>query len=149
MRLAVFGKRDPQRLFGPGFADRAGDADDLGVATAARRGGEVAQAGEHFRHDQKGCVVRKLRAPVGGDDCERGLGRQRRRDEVMAVAMLAVNGEKGLARQQRAAVDGQAGNRLRQRAVTLGTHRRRHRVGGPQRGRAHAASSLRAMATAS
>ncbi len=92
-------------------------------------------------------MFRKLPAPIGGDNSQAGLGRKRRGDELMAVAVVALNGEKGLAGRDGARVDGNSGNRLRQRAVPLGRHRGRHCLDGPQR--AHAASSLSAAATAS
>ena len=44
MRLAVGGEREAQRLLGAGLADRAGDGDDLGRASArARRGRDRAR----------------------------------------------------------------------------------------------------------
>ena len=36
MRLAVGGEREPERFFGAGLADRAGDGDDFGVRAGAR-----------------------------------------------------------------------------------------------------------------
>ncbi len=149
MGLAVLRQREPQSFLGAGLADRTGDADHFGVGPRARRGGKVAQAGEHIRHDKQRRVGGKLRAPVGGDDGERGFCRERPRHEIMAVAMspeMAKNASPGV---DAAAVDRNAGNRLRQRALPLGAHRCRHRVHGPQRRRAHAASSFSAVATAS
>jgi hypothetical protein len=94
-------------------------------------------------------VGRKLCAPVGGDDGERRFCRKRSRHEVMAVAVLAVNGEERFAGRDATAVDRDAEDRRRQRALPFGSHRRHHRVYGPQRGRAHAANSFNAVATAS
>ena len=117
MRFTVFRQRQTQRLFGAGLADRAGDADHLGARARPRRGGEIAQAGEHIRHGQQRCVSRELRAPLRGDHGERGFGGKRCGDKVMAVAMLAVNGEERVARIERAAVDGKPGYRKGQGAV--------------------------------
>ncbi len=47
---------------------------------------------------------------VGRNHGETGAGLERRRDEVMAVAALARDGEERLARLERAAVDGDAGD---------------------------------------
>ena len=71
------------------------------------------------------------------------LGRERGGDKIVAVTVIAGDGEKRLARSDGAAVDREAGYRLRQCALPFGTHRLRHRVHGPQRGRAHAASSFK------
>jgi hypothetical protein len=117
MRLAVFRQRQPQCVLGAGFADRAGDPDHLGRHASSRRGGKVAQAREHVRHDKERRVRRELRAPVGGDDGERGVGGKRGGYEFMTVAPLAVNGEKGFTRRDAAAVDRDARDRLRQRAL--------------------------------
>ena len=77
------------------------------------------------------------RAPlVARDHGEPGAGLQRAVDEVMAVAIVALDGEERFAFADRAAVDGQAGHVRRQRAGALGAHRRCHGVNGPQR--AHA-----------
>jgi hypothetical protein len=98
-------------------------------------------------HDKERRMFRKLPAPVGGDNGEAGFGRKRRGDELVAVAVIALNGKKGFAERDRARVDGNSGDGLRQRAVPFGRHRSRHCLDGPQR--AHAASSLSAAATAS
>ena len=87
MRLAVLRQRQPQRLLGAGLADRAGDADHLGVGARARRGREIAQRREHVGHDKQRRIVRHVRTPVGGDNGEAGLGRKRRGDEIVAVAV--------------------------------------------------------------
>ncbi len=135
MGLAVLRQREPQRFLGAGLADRAGDADHLGPRARARRGGKIAQTPQARRGTtSSGASFRKLRAPVGGDHGKAGLGGKRGGDELVAVAAIP-NGEKGFAGRNRAAVDGNSGDRLRQRAVPLGAHRRRHRVDGPQRTR--------------
>ncbi len=148
MRLAVLGQRQPQRFLGAGLADRTGDADHLGLRARPRRRGERAQADEHVGHDEERRIVRHIGAPVGGDDGEPRFGRERGGDEFMPVAAIG-DGEERFAPADRAAVDGNARHGLRQRAVALGAHRRRHVVDGPQRARAHAASSFKAAATAS
>ena len=67
---------------------------------------------------------------------------QRRLDEVMAVAGIALDGEERFARRDRAGVDRKPRHARRQRACALRAHRRRHRLDRPQR-RAHAASPFR------
>ena len=148
MRLAILAEREPQRLLGPGLADRTGDADHLGRGAGARRGGKIAQRGKHIRHQQERRAARHCAAAIGGDDGQRGIGLERPRDEFMPVALIAFNGEERIAGGNCAAVDRNAGDRLR-RALALGADRGSHRVNRPQRARRHAASSLSAAATAS
>ena len=76
--FAVLRQRKPQRFLGAGLADRAGDADHLGVRARPRRGGERAQRGEHVGHDEQRRIVRQLGTPLGGDDGERRLLRPAR-----------------------------------------------------------------------
>ena len=149
VRLAILAEREPQRLLGSGLADRTGDADHLGRRADARRGGKIAQRGKHIRHQQERRAARHRAAAIGGDDGQRGIGLERPRDEFMSVALIAPNGEERIAGGNRAAVDRNAGDRLRRRALALGADRRSHRVNRPQRARRHAASSLSAAATAS
>ena len=52
-----------------------------------------------------GASLGKLRAPIGGDDGEAGLGCERCGDEVMPVAVIAGNGEERVAGSDGAAVD--------------------------------------------
>ena len=75
------------------------------------------------------------------------MGAKRSGDELVAVTAVALDGEERFAGNDGAGVDGNPGNRLRQRAVAFGGHRARHRIDGPQW--RHAAGSLSAMATAS
>ena len=119
MRLAILAEREPQRLLGPGLADRTGDADHLGRGAGARRGGKIAQRGEHIRHQQERRAARHCAAAIGGDDGQRGIGLERPRDEFMPVALIAFNGEERIAGGDCAAVDRNAGDRLR-RALALG-----------------------------
>src|SRR5262249_58169429 len=80
-----------------------------------------------------------------------GGGRPRRErgfDEVVTVATID-DGAERFARCDRAAVDGDAGNRIRQRARARRAHRRRHRVDGPERPIGHATLPASAAATAS
>ena len=74
--LAVLRQRKPQRFLGAGLADRAGDADHLGLHARPRGGGEIAQAGKHIGHDEERRVAGKLAAPVGGDRRRGRLWRQ-------------------------------------------------------------------------
>ena len=117
MGLARRREREPQRLLGAGLADRAGDADHLGLRARARGAGEIAQAFEHVRHDQQRRVLRERVALVGGDDREAGAVGERGRHEFVAVAGVALDREERLAAPDAAAVDGDAGDRSRQRAA--------------------------------
>ncbi len=148
MRLAVLGQRKPQRLFGAGLADRAGNANHLGLRTRPGRGCERAQALEHIRHDEQRRVRRQLHRRIRGDDRKRRFSCERGLDELVSVTAVG-NGKERIASTDGAAVDRDARNGLRQRTAPLGPHGRRHLLNGPQRGRAHAASSLSAAATAS
>ena len=84
------------------------------------------KAGQHIGHDQKRRVRRHCGAAIGGDDGERGFGRERRGDEFMPVAAIAVMAKNASPRRDGAAVDRNPGYGLRQRAMPFGTHRRRH-----------------------
>ncbi len=149
MSLSILGKREPQRLLGAGLTDRSGDADHFTLKARPRRSRERAQRGEHVRHDKQRRVARQLGPAACGHDGKSGLRSERRGDEIMTVAVVTLNGEECVARRQRAAVDRDSANRLRQRACALRAGRRRHGVDGPQSAFRHAASSLSAAATAS
>ena len=132
MGLAVAPERQPQRLLGSGLADRAGDADDLCRRTRARRPREVAQSVEHLGHDQQRRIRGKAGALVRGHHRKGGTGRERGRDEIVAVAVVALDGEKRFSGRNRAGVDRDAGNGRRQRAHPCGAHRFGHCVDGPK-----------------
>jgi hypothetical protein len=145
MRRAAGGERQPQRLLGAGLADRAGHADHLGRRAGARGAGEIAKRGQDIGHDQqrgarKGLASRRRHHRQGGARLQCG------RHEVMAVAVIAGDGEKGLAGRNAAAVDRQARHRAGQRPGALGSHGRSHGVDGPERALAH--DTLRASAAA-
>jgi hypothetical protein len=147
MHLAIARQRKPQRLLGRGLADRAGDRDDLAAAARARRGGEVAQAIEHVGHDQQRRTGRHFTSLVARHNREPGTVLDRRLHEGMAVVRVALDGEEGLVGRDRAAVDRDAADRLRQRASAFRPHGGGQRLDRPQ-GSAHAVSSS-AVATAS
>ncbi len=65
------------------------------------------------------------------NDRKVGAGLERGRNEVVAVEGIALDGEKGLACFDRAAVDRNAGDRVRQRSGTLGAGCLYDRLGGP------------------
>ena len=106
MRLAVGGKREQQGFLGAGLADRAGDGDDFGARARARGAREIAQSFEHVGDDQQRRIGGKARAVVARDDGEPGAGFERGLDEVVAVAVVALDREEGVALAERAAVDG-------------------------------------------
>src|SRR5215472_4828560 len=133
MGFAAPRKRQPQGFLGAGLADRAGDADELRRRARPRRLAKLAQGEENVRDDQERCRGGEFRPPVGRYHCERGAGRERRGHEIMAVAVVARDGEKRFARRDAAAVDGDSGHAVWQRPEALGAHRLRHRIEGPER----------------
>src|SRR5262249_29191373 len=122
MGLAAPGEREPQRLLGAGLADGAGDRDDLRVRACARRPRQVAQALEHVVDDEERRMLWEATTSVGGNDRKACARRERGLNEVMAVAIVAPNGEERFAGRNRARVDRDARHRRRQ-----WTHRRRAR----------------------
>jgi hypothetical protein len=122
--LAVFRQREPQRSLVPVLPTEPVTPITLALAARARRGGEIAQSRQHIGDDEERRIAGKSRAgprrrPRAGSGRERG----------------ATNSWPSCDRPQwrrrprpadGAAVDRNAGNGLRQRAVTLGAHRRRH-----------------------
>src|SRR5580704_18285747 len=101
------------------------------MGACPRGAGKLAQPGEHVWYDKERRVARKLFATVGGDDRDCVFG-ERRRYELMTVAVVALNGEERLTRRDGPRIDGNSGNGLRQRALALGPHGVRHCVDGPQ-----------------
>ena len=115
-------------------------------ARAARA--EIAQGFQHVVDDQQRRVGGKLRALVARDHGEAGAGLERGVDEVMAVAVVALDGKEGIAR---ASGCGCRWRRLAHRAGSAPDFSARmaagHVVDGPER--AHATFSFKAAATAS
>ena len=83
---------------------------------------------EHVGNDQQRRIGGEAIALVGGHHREGGAGRERRRHEFVAVAVVALDREERLAGGNGAGVDRDAGNGLRQRARAGGAHRLRHRL---------------------
>ncbi len=105
MGLAIGGERQGKRLFRRGLADRAGDADELGGRSCARRAGEIRERRQHIRDHQERRLGGETPKLVGGNDRERRPGGERRRHEVMAVAIIAGYRKEGIAGPETAAVD--------------------------------------------
>src|SRR6202034_2413426 len=82
------------------------------------------------------------------DHSEPRFGHERGIDEFVPVAAVGEREERFDGR-DRAAINGNTGNRAPQTALGLGAHCRRHLRDGPQRARAHAACSFSAAATSS
>ncbi len=116
MGLAVGGERELQRFLGAGLADRAGDGDHLGVRARARGAGKIAQSLEHIVDGEQRRIGGKAPALRPRDHRETGAGFERALDKFMAVTVLALDGEEGIAFAERAAVDGDARHLRRQRA---------------------------------
>ena len=149
MGLALACKHQAQGILGPGLADRSGDRDDAGARAPARRGREIAQGGEHVGNHQKRGIQRHDPAFFLRDDGKRRAAFERGSDEVVAVAVLAQNGEERLLRLDAAAVDGESTHCRGQRPRAGSSHCRGHRLDGPQRAIAHATLSSSAAKTAS
>ncbi len=126
-------QHERQRFLGRGLADRAGDRDHLAVQSLPRRARQIAQAFQHVLDHQQPRIGCKRCALRRRDHRKSGAVLQRRLDEVMAVAAVARDREKGVARLQRAAVDRNAVHGARQRALQ---GRRASRRPSPRRSRA-------------
>ena len=68
-----------------------------------------------------------------GGDRDAGVGLEGRRDEIMAVMIIALDGEEGIARRNAAAVDRNAHDGLRQRPDAVGAGRSHDGIERPQR----------------
>ena len=148
MRLALAREHEVERILGAGLADRAGDGNHARVRARPRRAREIDQRGEHVGHDEERRVGREKALLVGGDDRKSGAGVERRGDEVMAVAVLARDGEEGFAACDGAAVDREAGHARGQIPPARRAHGSDKSLDGPQRPSAHATFSPSAAATA-
>jgi hypothetical protein len=105
MGFSAFGQRQAERLLGSGLAYRTGDANDARLRAGARCPGEIAQAVEHIRHHEQGRILGKAVAFGGGDDRKPGPRLDRSWDEVVAVAVVALDGEECLAGSNAAGID--------------------------------------------
>ena len=76
MSFAIFGKREPQRFFGPGLADRTSHADDLGLCArpAPRRGKHCEARGARRAPQATERPAAALPRKIIGDDCKSPLG---------------------------------------------------------------------------
>src|SRR5262249_35106645 len=106
MRLPTPRERQTQRFLGAGLADGAGDRDDLCTRARARCPRQVAQTFQDVRNDDERRTVRKLLALVGGDNRKAGARFERGRNEVVAITVIALDGEEGLAGRNCTRVDG-------------------------------------------
>src|SRR5262249_48980117 len=126
-----------------------GDGEILRRGGGGRGRGETGKAVEPVGNDEQRRILRKAPAPAGGDDRKPGARRERGRNEVVAVAVVALDGEERFAARDRARVDGDARHRRRQRTVARGAHRSNHRLDGPERPIGHATLPASAAATPS
>ena len=133
MRRAVARQCQTQGFLGAGLADRAGDGDDFAGKARARGAGKLTQ-GFQYVVDEQERRVGEARALRARDHREAGAAFQRRLDEIVAVAGIALDGEEGLALADGAGVDGDAGHLGRQPARFLRPHGGGHGVEGPEGG---------------
>ncbi len=149
MGLALSCEHQAQGILGPGLADRPGDGDDAGARARARRTSEIAQAGEHVGNQEERRIRRHGALFFLRDDGKGGAAFERGSDEIVAVAVLALNGEEGLSRLDAAAVDGKPADCRGRRPRGRSSHRRGHRRDAPQPAIAHATLSSSTARTAS
>ena len=107
MSLTVGRQRESQRLFGAGLADRASDADEFGMAARARHASKRTQSLKHVGNGQQWRVGRQSTTLIRGDNGKPRAGAERRLDEVVPVASIALDCEERLARRDGAGVDRQ------------------------------------------
>ncbi len=131
MGLALRAEHAPQRLLGRGLADRARHRNDVRAEPRARSMREIDEGSEHVVDHQKRRVGGEFAALRGFDDGEPRARLQRGFDKTVPVMHIALDGEIGLARGNGAAVDGEAGDALGQRALRRGAHRLGHRPRSP------------------
>src|SRR3954464_15284635 len=148
MGLALPAEHKPQRLLGRCLADRPGDGDDPGGRTRARGTGEIVQRPEHVRNNKQRRILRVCAGFLACHNRETGARLQRGLDELVAIAVLALDCEERLARLDRTGVDRKPAHALRQRARTRRAHGGHHGVEDPER-LGHATFSFSAAATAS
>src|SRR5262245_16455916 len=142
-------KRETQRLLRAGLADGAGDRDDLRPCTRARRVRQVTQTLEHVSDDEQRRVPGKVVAPVGCNDRKARTRLERGLNEVVAVAVVALDGEERFPGRNRACVDRDARHLGRQPTRRRSADRGKHRPDGPERLIGHATLPASAAATAS
>ena len=132
MHRPLGGKRGGQHLLGAGLADAAGDRGDLRSAAQARGDADPAERCKHVVGDrQRPGDAAQRGEMVLVDDGGGGAGGKRKGDEIVAVMGIAADGEEGLARLDRAAVDGNAGDRLGRRSQRPAAGRAEEGIPGP------------------
>ena len=150
MRLARGRERQPQRLLGAGLADRAGDADHLGLLNArARRGrdraGRRARRGTTSSGASLGNASR-LSAATTARPAPLASAAATNSWPSRASPLIAKNASpRPMVRLSMEMPETDAGSAPR----ALGAHRLRHRIEGPERSTAHAGFPCSAAATAS
>ena len=100
------GQHLAQSLFGRGFADRSGHGDNTRATAIARRDSEAFHRFEHVAHDIKRAQSAQTIGMVFIDDGGCGAALKSLGDIVMAIAIVALDGEKQIAWLQGAGVNG-------------------------------------------
>ena len=125
MRRADLREDEAEHLLRAGLSDRSGDGDDRPAHACARSRRRPARGRPAGRRERRAAGHRlpvrglRRRSPVAAPAFRAVC------DEVVAVAVLAVDGDEGFARFDRAAVDRDAGDRCRRIALAAVRLRRR------------------------
>lgn len=107
----------PQHFLGGRLADGASHRDDACRSSLARRNGKFAECGKHvLDHDHGHGEPAESRQLGFGNDQETGPIGNGETGVIMAVDPITLDGEKGFARLDGPAVDGNAGDSGRQAA---------------------------------
>src|SRR5690606_31484509 len=148
MHLANGRQHSAQRLLGRRLADRTGNGDDPGAGARTRRDAQFLKRGKDVGdHDHRGGKTPEGRKPGFRHDEYAGPSLDRRREEVVPIHRLALDGKKRLAWLQGATIDGYPRHAVRHGADRPPVHGFYQSIGGPQP--IHAAPSPSAARTSS
>jgi hypothetical protein len=137
MDLPVDGERKAQHFLGRGFADAAGHRKNLGFRARTGGNGEARQRRQHIVDDHRRPDFSEARRALFGDHRDAAEVVESGARIVVAVHLLAGNGEERFARLDAAAVDGNAGDGLRHGADDAAADGRGKFLSRPQSRPAH------------
>src|SRR5262245_63053782 len=119
MRFAVGRQREAQRFLGGGLADRAGDRDNLAAYTFARGTSQPTQSFEHIIDNEQRRVGKPLALAFRHHGQARA-GFHRCVDEIVTVAIVALDREECVTSRPCTAVDRYTRFTWRQRPGAIG-----------------------------